>query len=755
MNHGASRLTRHSRTVLEQCHLGLHATRVGRAAPDAASDRRAEPDLRTAGSRPRLAARAVRANIQRIIQRACLVCLMTVVLTSAVSLRAQEPAAAKASTGTYGRTPDTVIPYRGFSEPYARFFQSVTEFRGSGRDAVNVEHPQTMRIGFFGPIDSAPDGELGQQMLEAVKLAVEQANAAGGLQGVPVELIVRADTGLWGASSNEMVAFKYHDDVLAVIGSIDGANTHIALRVALKIQVPMVNTATTDPTLTETNIPWLLRCMADDRQQGYALAHHIVNECGIGKLAAFRVNDRYGRTGIAEFRDATRRLKHPLRVEMRWDRGDRDFTAQLDRIAQVGPEALILWGNASDTAAIVREIRRRKMPLRIFGCDRMVSRTFLDQAGEAAEGVVAVATYDPTRDDSRLEAFVEAFKARFGHEPDAFAAHAYDGANILFDAVRKAGPNRVRIRDALAQYTHYDGVTGPIDFDTTLNDIGPVYITSVQGGKFTYREANFAKVTQADPVPYRRLAQSPPAARAPARPVNKVRSTYRVGCFLPLDAVGEAAVRGLKMAFADDAVRHPSERPIELLVRDSRGAWGDDSSSLVELVFREDVLALIGSTERRGTHLAEMLAAKMHIPVVTLCDSDPTITRIPLPWIFNVAPAGGVMDTDFALRYADRYRLPVDAHAALGYDAGALIAEQIRAGARTRVAIRNGLAAGAWKQGVSGTFRFDAMGNRIDRSPRISDRAWSSDTAADSSGSKGASSREGRKTLKERLEMMP
>ena len=709
----------------------------------------------SAGWRPRLGTRAVWTNMQRIIPRACLAVLMTIVLTSAASLRAQEPAATKTSTGTYGKTPDTVIPYRGFSEPYARFFQSVTEFRGSGRDAVNMEHPQTVRIGFFGPISSAPDGDLGQQMLEAVKLAVEQANAGGGLQGVPVELVVRADTGLWGASSNEMVAFKYHDDVLAVIGSIDGANTHIALRVALKIQVPMVNTATTDPTLTETNIPWLLRCMADDRQQGYALAHHIVNECGIEKLAAFRVNDRYGRTGIAEFRDATRRLKHPLRVEMRWDRGDRDFTAQLDRIAQVSSEAIVLWGNASDTAAIVREIGRRKMPLRIFGCDRLVSRTFLDQAGEAAEGVVAVATYDPTRDDARLEAFVEAFKARFDHEPNAFAAHAYDGANILFDAVRKAGPNRVRIRDALAKYTHYDGVTGPIDFDTTLNDIGPVYITSVQGGKFTYREANFTKVTQADPVPYRRIAQSPPAARAPVRSVNETRSTYRVGCFLPLDAAGEAAVRGMQMAFADDAVRHQGDRPIELLVRDSRGAWGDDSTSLVELVLSKEVLALIGSTERRGTHLAEMLAAKMHIPVVTLCDSDPTITRIPLPWIFNVAPAGGAMDTDFARRYADRYRLSADTHAALGYDAGAMVAEQIRAGARTRVTIRDGLAAGAWKQGVSGTFRFDALGNRIDRPPRISDRGWSSARAADLSDFIGKDNREKRETLKEPLETMP
>jgi hypothetical protein len=349
--------------------------------------------------------------------------------------------------------------------------------------------------------------------------------------------------------------------------------------------------------------------------------------------------------------------------------------------------------------------------VRIFGCDRLVSRTFIAEAGEAAEGVVAVATYDPTRDDPRLKAFAKAFSGRFNHEPEAYAAHAYDGANILIAAIRKAGLNRVRIRDALFEYTHYDGVTGPVDFDTTLNDIGPVYIATVEKGRFVYREARFA---QGPPEPYRTLAQSPPMARSPARLARGAPTGYRVGCFLPLDAAGRAAVRGVEMALADDASRRPDETPIELLVRDARGAWGDDSASLVDLVFTEEVVALIGSTERRGTHLAEMIAAKFHFPIVTLCDGDATITGIPLPWVFCMAPAGARMDSEFARRYLERYGLEADAYAALGYDAGALVADRIKAGARSRLALRDALAAVEWNWGVTGTFRFDKLGNRID-----------------------------------------
>ncbi len=167
------------------------------------------------------------------------------------------------------------------------------------------------------------------------------------------------------------------------------------------------------------------------------------------------------------------------------------------------------------------------------------------------------------------------------------------------------------------------------------------------------------------------------------------------------------------MALAEDAARHPDQPPIELLVRDARGAWGENSSSLVDLVLERDVLALIGSTERRGTHLAEMLAAKMHFPVLTLCGADPTITQIPLPWIFSVAPASDEIDPDFARRYSARYGASPDAHAALGYDAAALAASRIRGGAHTRVALRNALASGAWNRGATGFFAFDALGTRI------------------------------------------
>jgi ABC-type branched-subunit amino acid transport system substrate-binding protein len=133
-------------------------------------------------------------------------------------------------------------------------------------------------------------------------------------------------------------------------------------------------------------------------------------------------------------------------------------------------------------------------------------------------------------------------------------------------------------------------------------------------------------------------------------------------------------------------------------------------------VFQQEILALIGSTERRGTHVAEMLATKVHFPVVSLCGTDPTITQIPLPWIFCLPPSTMRIDPDFVRQYRERHETDPNVFAALGFDAAALLVERIRDGADTRIALRNGLAAESWYRGVSGVFRFDRLGNRVEES---------------------------------------
>lgn len=392
---------------------------------------------------------------------------------------------AQADTMQYANTPLELRPYGKFQTPYRYFFNTPQLYRGPGREVPAPVGLREVKIGFLGPIAGSRDSSLGQHMLHGATLAVEEANARGGYHGIPFRLVIRNDLGLWGASSNEMVALD-REHVWAVLGSIDGANTHIMLRIALKIGMPMVSSGDTDPTLTETLIPWLIRVSGDDRQAQYALVLYAYHVKGYRRIAMLRVNNRYGRVGTGEFRDALARLGAPAILEMRYVQGDTVFTSQLENIKAANVDAVLVWGDAQEAGRIVRQMRAMGMHQPVLGSDRLVSPTFLELAGPAAEGTVATYLYNPDLNDPVLQRFNRRYQARFGETPETFAAHGYDGMNLLLDAVRRAGLNRVLIRDQMLELKTYRGVTGTMVFDATHNDVGPIWMAEVRSGKFVF-----------------------------------------------------------------------------------------------------------------------------------------------------------------------------------------------------------------------------------------------------------------------------
>jgi branched-chain amino acid transport system substrate-binding protein len=383
----------------------------------------------------------------------------------------------------YGNAPEELVPYRR-ATPFQRFFTEPQPFLGPGRDEPVPQGLKSLKIGLLAPAPSAYDTGRGTRMRRGAELAFEEANASRHGAELPFELVVREDAPLWGSAANIMVDFAYKDEVLAVIGTVDSTATHVALRVGLKAELFIVNTASNDPTVTETNIPWILRTWPDDRQHGYRLAELVVKERGCRRIVDLRVNDRYGRMGIKIFNDSVRRLGFPVAQEMRFMPGDRTFDTQVARIRAVQPDAVVFWGEAADVGHAAAALRKAGIKAPFFGPDRLLDRAYLEAAGGAAEGTTITAPLDPNRIDEVWKEFQRRFEKRWGTAPDAFAAYAYDGARILIDAVRRAGPNRFLIRDAMASVKRYDGVAGTMLFDPTANNVAPLQVFRVSRGAF-------------------------------------------------------------------------------------------------------------------------------------------------------------------------------------------------------------------------------------------------------------------------------
>lgn len=391
----------------------------------------------------------------------------------------------------YGNTPPELAPFSRFKkQPYSRFFLDPIEYYGPWRDAPEPE-VDTVKIGLLAPLDRSHEAYLGQDILRGVQLAIDEANAAGGYRGKPFELVVRNDTGLWGASANEVVRFAYDDAVRLIIGTVDGANTHIAIRVALKVEIPMINVGDLDPTLVETKIPWVVRVSPDDRQAGYSLAFYLYKQLGLSRVAVIRADNRYGRFGVREIIQGANRLGRSAPIEINyeipWRRVNPDFEVQIGRLRAVAPEAVVLWADAAPAGRLVRRIREAGLNFPVFACDRIVHPAFFEEAGEHAAGVVAVTPFDPTADVPGLAAFLERYRARYGAEPSSYAAHAYDGGWLAVRAVREAGLNRARIRDALA-VRRREGVTGELRFDEVLSNRRRVVFATARDGRWHYGE---------------------------------------------------------------------------------------------------------------------------------------------------------------------------------------------------------------------------------------------------------------------------
>jgi len=563
----------------------------------------------------------------------------------------------------YAGEPDDLKPYAKFAAPYDTNYTHPNIYVGAARDIPDPKGLTEIRIGFFGPIEQNSESVLGLRMLHGAQLAVEEANAGGGFGGTPFKLMLHNDynnwqakavygdvrptePAIWGSASDEAVKMAYDDKVWAIFGSISSESTHIALRVALRAELPVVSSANSDPTVPETTIPWYFGSMQDDRQQYLTLARRIYTELGLKRVAVLRSSSRYGRFGLGKFLDASRRLGHPVVMEQVFQPGDTDYARQLKVIRSSRPDAVLLVGDELEAATILKQMRAAGMKQRAFGAYRTLGDMLLNEAGDAAEGFEAVYPYDPSRNDPRWLDFNRRFQDRFHEKPEQFASMAYDTMNMLLDSICKAGLNRARIHDALADIEQYDGVTGHMVFDPNQKNVAPLFLGTVHNGAISYRTATMEKEPAPAPPQAESMPAPPPVSPTPYARVGEDGVTYNGPQIANLSPGPLQIV--LFGPHATDIAHSPqllqelaeSSSPAQswsLLPVDSHQNWGAASTQLVHALMDHRALVII-ALDRDSSHLAEQLALKTFVPVLAL-SSDQSLTSNNVPWIFRLPPA--------------------------------------------------------------------------------------------------------------------
>ncbi len=344
-----------------------------------------------------------------------------------------------------------------------------------------------MRVGFFAPLSGA-QASFGNDAVRGAQLAVEEINAAGGILGHPLRLLVR-DTQSRPEETKEVVNRLIDDDqVAALVGEIATDRSLVAAGIAQARGIPLITPGATSEAVTATG-EWIFRACYTDSFQASAMAK-FARLIGVTKAAVLHDSENPYGTGLsADFEKDFVRLGGTITSVQTYRTGDRDFSVQLNAIRAGSPEVVFLPSYYAEAALIIRQARDLGFTEPFLGTDGWDSPEFLAVGGKAVENCYFAGHFSAENSRPEVDAFVQAYTKKFDSPPPPLAALAYDSIRLLAGALARAGTSEpAALREALAATRDLAGVTGMITLDEHRNPSKPVIVLRVQDGKFTYLE---------------------------------------------------------------------------------------------------------------------------------------------------------------------------------------------------------------------------------------------------------------------------
>lgn len=349
--------------------------------------------------------------------------------------------------------------------------------------------PEPIRIGEFSSLTGREAG-LGQYTHMGVVMALEEINAAGGVNGRLVEVIAEDTQSKAGESATVVRKLTTRSRVVAIIGEGASGRCLEGAPIAQRAGIPVVSPAATNPKVTELG-DCIFRVCFTDPFQGTVMAkfaHETLHAKRVGVLSD--VASPYS-LGLAEFfRQRCRVDGLEIVGEQRFSGGDKDFRAQLTALKASKPDALFVPSYYGDAGLILLQARQLGITVPILGGDGFEAPELVQVAGAAADGSYFPVHFSLADTSVRSRGFVERFTKRWGKAPTGVSALGYDALNLIVDAIRRAGSAEPKaIRAALASTTGFEGVTGRISIDSERNARKPASIVRVEAGQFRFLQA--------------------------------------------------------------------------------------------------------------------------------------------------------------------------------------------------------------------------------------------------------------------------
>jgi branched-chain amino acid transport system substrate-binding protein len=337
-------------------------------------------------------------------------------------------------------------------------------------------------VGALLPLTSGVSGAARSAQLGATQ-AVDEINAAGGVSGSTITLVVEDDRGSTDEAQRKFDALVGRK-VVAIIGPLTDATASAVAPLAERTGTVLIS-----PGATGT-IPYagsaIFRTSLGAESQARVLADFLIQTRGARRISVIHEGNDYGTLVALAFGRRVRELGGEIVGSRIYHDGDTNFERHATGVVADRAEAVFIAGYPDEGALILAALRSRGVQVPVAGSDALYSTDLVSWAKEAAEGIFLPAAFVASEPIPVVQDFVGKYRRRNNNEtPDHYAAQAYDAVKLIASVVRRGGRTPAALRSGLQGVRRFPGVTGEITFDRFGVPERPVAIATVHAGRFT------------------------------------------------------------------------------------------------------------------------------------------------------------------------------------------------------------------------------------------------------------------------------
>lgn len=334
---------------------------------------------------------------------------------------------------------------------------------------------------------SGETATFGQTTHEGIQMAVDEINAAGGIQGKPVRLITEDDQGKAEEAAEAVSKLINSDQVQAVLGEVASSNSLAAAPICQRAGIPMISPSSTNPKVTQQG-DYIFRVCFIDPFQGKVMSKFAMGTLHAKTAAILRENSSDYSMGLADvFKAEFTAAGGKIVLDQSYQSKDVDFKSQLTTIKEAHPDVLYVPGYYTEVGLIARQTRELGIKAPLLGGDGWESPDLYSIGGPALDGDYYSNHCSPDSTDPIVKDFVAKHQAKYQKAPGALTMLGYDAAKVLFAAMQQAKSlNGADLRDAIAATKDFQGVTGKISLDANRDAVKSAVILKISGGKSVF-----------------------------------------------------------------------------------------------------------------------------------------------------------------------------------------------------------------------------------------------------------------------------